>query len=144
MAEALFRELVKGRPDYEVASAGTGAEDGDLASHHTERLMQERGNDLSQFRSRGLSPELVKQATHIFAMGRGHLRAVEKMFPEVADKTYLISEFTPDDGLRGQDVSDPFGGPRAAYEQTRDILLKLLPTIVAYIDQTFDKTSPSS
>jgi protein-tyrosine-phosphatase len=144
MAEALFRELVKGRDDYEVASAGTGAETGDLASHHTERLMNERGHDFTQFRSRGLTRELVSQATHIFTMGRGHLRALEKMFPEVADKTYLISEFTPDDNLRGQDVSDPFGGPRAAYEEARDVLLKILPSIVAYIDQTFDKTSHTS
>lgn len=144
MAEALFRELVKGREDYEVASAGTGAEDGDLPSRHTEQLMQERGHDLKNFRSRALSRELVNQATHIFAMGRGHLKTIESMFPEVADKAYLISEFVADDSLRGRDVSDPFGGPRGAYEHARDALLQILPSIVAYIDQTFDRNSPST
>lgn len=144
MAEALFRELVKDRADYEVASAGTGAEDGDLASMHTEQLMHERGHDLARFRSRSLSPELVSQATHIFAMARSHLRSIESMFPQAGDKSYLVSEFAPDDALRGRDISDPFGGPRAGYEVARDALLKILPSVVAYIDQTFDRTSPTT
>ncbi len=140
MAETMFRELVKGRADYEVASAGLGAMPGDKASRYTADLMRERGYDLSDFRSQMLSQELVNNATHIFGMGYGHLRAIEKMFPEAADKTYLVSEFCADDGLRGQDVSDPYGGSRADYEETRQIFTALLPSLVAYIDQTFDKT----
>jgi protein-tyrosine phosphatase len=141
MAETLFRELVKGRSDYEVASAGLGAMPGDKASRHTADLMKEQGHDLSNFRSQMLSKALVKEATHIFAMGYGHLRAIEKMFPEAADKAYLVSEFCAEDRLRGQDVSDPYGGSRADYEETREVLTAVLPSLVAYIDQTFDKLS---
>ena len=42
---------------------------------------------------------------------------------------------------RGQDVSDPYGGSRADYEETREVLTAVLPSLVAYIDQTFDKLS---
>ena len=142
MAEALFRGLVQGRTDYEVMSAGLSASQGDFASHHTAELMREMGHDLSKHRSRAVTKELLEKVTHIFAMGRHHLHAIEAMFPEAADKAYLVSEFSPDDALRGEDVTDPFGGSRADYEETRDLLQKLLPTVLAYIDQTFDKANP--
>jgi len=144
MAEALFRDLVKGREDYQVSSAGVCAYQGDLASAHAEQLMAERGHDMSGFRSRCISEELLHEATHIFAMSRSHFASIEDMFPEVADKLYLVSEFSPDDALRGKDVSDPFGGSREAYVEARDTLLKLLPSVLAYVDQTFDKPSTTS
>jgi glycine hydroxymethyltransferase len=143
MAEALFRALVAGRDDYEVTSAGLSASEGDFASHHTAELMREMGHDLSKHRSRSVTRELLETVTHVFAMGGHHLHALEMMFPEASDKAYLVSEFSPDDALRGQDVSDPFGGSRADYEETRDILQKLLPTVLAYIDQTFEKPTAS-
>lgn len=139
MAEALFRGLVKDRPDYEVLSAGLSASSGDLASHYTEELMREMGHDLSRHRSRRVTPELLDRVTHIVAMGMHHIEAIEAMFPEAAHKTYLVSEFSPDDLLRDRDVTDPFGGSRDDYAETRDILQALLPTVLAYIDQTFEK-----
>ena len=139
MAEALFRGLVAEREDYEVLSAGVGAHDGDFASAHSAQILQELGFDLSGHRSRQVSRELLDQVTHIFAMSAGHLHAIEMMFPEAADKVYLLSEFSPDDRLRGRDILDPFGGGRRDYEQTCDLLQRLLPTILAYIDQTFEK-----
>jgi protein-tyrosine-phosphatase len=52
MAAALFRDLVQGRDDYEVESAGLSATKGDFASHHTAEIMRELGHDLSNHRSR--------------------------------------------------------------------------------------------
>ena len=57
MAEALFRELVQGRDDYEVMSAGLSASSGDFASHHTAELLREMGIDLSKHRSRPVTKE---------------------------------------------------------------------------------------
>jgi glycine hydroxymethyltransferase len=144
MAEGLFRKLVDGRDDYEVLSAGVGAYPGDLMSAHTETLLKEEGIILRDFVSQPLSPELLEVATHVFAMSRSHLRAIEQMFPEAADKTYLASEFSPDDALRGSDVSDPFGGDLRDYKETRKVLKQLLPTVLAYIDQTFDKPTATT
>ncbi len=140
MAEAIFRDLVRGRADYEVLSAGTGAYPGDAASRHTADILTEMGVDASRHRSRPLTKDLLDAATHVFALSLGHLKSIEKMFPTASDKTYLISEFTPDDAWRNQDVSDPFGAGREAYEEVQETLQKLLPSVFAYIEQTFDKT----
>ena len=141
MAEAIFRDLVRGRTDYEVLSAGIGASPGEDASRFTADILSKMGLDASSHRSRPLTSDLLKGATHVFALSIGHLQSIEKMFPAAADKTYLISEFTPDDALRDQDVSDPFGAGRAAYVEVRDTLQKLLPSVLAYIEQTFQKNS---
>lgn len=39
--------------------------------------------------------DLVGAATHIFALGRGHLAALMDEFPESEDKAYLVTEFLP-------------------------------------------------
>ncbi|MEZ0277359.1 MAG: hypothetical protein ACAH88_20780, partial [Roseimicrobium sp.] len=71
MAEALFRGLVAEREDYDVISAGVGAHDGDFPSTYTVQLLRELGFDLSDHRSRQISPDLIQGVTHIFAMSAG-------------------------------------------------------------------------
>ncbi len=136
MAEGLFRELVKDREDFEVSSAGLGALDGQSLSQHTADILREKGIDVSNLRSRRVTREMVKAATHIFAMARHHLDALEQEYPEAEGKTYLVSEFAAEDMLRNADVSDPFGAPRRYYDDTRWMLEKLLPSVLEYIEQT--------
>lgn len=139
MAEALFRELVKDRADYQVSSAGVSALPGQPASAHTANILKEKGVDVGSFRSRPLTLDLMEKATHIFAMAAHHLEAIEMDFPQAADKAYLISEFCGDDELRNQDVVDPIGMGRAAYDETREMLERMLPSVLSYIEQTFPK-----
>ncbi len=139
MAEALFRELTRGRPDYRVASAGVAAAPGMPASKHTTALLRERNIDLDGFQSRMLDEAILAAATHVFAVSSHHRAAIESEFPQHADKVYLVSEFAPDDAVRGKDVSDPFGQGRAAYEETLQDLQKMLPSLFAYVDQTWKK-----
>jgi len=140
MAEALFRDLVKDREDFEVASAGVGAMPGQPASHQTADIVAELGLDLSDFASSPLTAELVDAATHIFALAGHHAEIIEMDYPEAADKTYLVTEFSADDKIRGADISDPIGMGRRAYEQTLGMLQKSLPSLLAYIDQTSSRT----
>lgn len=137
MAEALFRALVKERNDYAVASAGIAAAPGMGASKNTALLLKERGLDLSSFQSRMLDQAMLEAATHVFTMSAHHRAAIEEEFPKHVDKLYLVSEFVADDTLRGRDISDPFGQSRAAYEETLRSLEKILPSLLAYIDQTW-------
>lgn len=139
MAEALFRELVRDRADYQVASAGVAAAPGMPASKHTTALLTDRGLDLSEFQSRMLDREVLEQATHVFAMSSHHMAAIADEFPEQVDKIYLVSEFAAEDDLRGKDVSDPFGQGRSAYEETLRDLERMLPSLLAYIEQTWKK-----
>jgi len=137
LAEVLFRDLVKATQDYAVNSAGVGAFSGQAASRHSAKLAKERDLDLSKHQSKAVTIDLVDQATHIFALGRSHLAALLMDYPEAEDKIYLLSEFTADDKLRGKDVSDPFGGDLEEYREMQEHLDKLLPSIHAFIEQTW-------
>jgi protein-tyrosine phosphatase len=137
LAEALFRDLVKERTDYQVTSAGVGAFSGQAASKHSVKLAQERGLDLSSHRSKAVTIDLVEKASHIFALSRSHLASLLDDYPEAEDKMYLLSEFAADDALRGRDVSDPFGGDLEDYRAMQRHLDQLLPSIHAFIEQTW-------
>ena len=141
MAEMLFRELVKDRSDYAVGSAGVGAMPGQGASKHTADILRDAGIDPSGFRSRPLTRELMNEATHVFAMSEQHLRVMDYDFRDLMDKAYLVTEFAADDAIRGEDVVDPIGMGRRAYEETRDMLQASLPSVLAYIDQTTSRKS---
>lgn len=136
LAEVIFRDLVRGRQDFILASAGTGAFSGQPASRNSVTLARERGLDLSQHRSRAVTIDLVESATHIFAMGRSHLMALLDEFPEAEEKAYLLTEFTAEDRLRGRDIADPFGGDLEDYREMMQHLDQCLPSLLAYIEQT--------
>ncbi|MFN0126373.1 MAG: ribose 5-phosphate isomerase B [Verrucomicrobiales bacterium] len=137
MAEGLFRRMVQNRGDFEVASAGVAALPGQPASGHTLSVLRDEKIDLSYFRSQPLTRRLAEEATHIFVMTSGHHAMVEASFPEAADKTYLVTEFCPDPRLMARDIPDPIGLGREAYLETRGALKKALPSLAAFIDQTF-------
>lgn len=138
MAEGLFRKAVESRGDFVVRSAGVAAYPGDKANPETVKLLSGRGITLDGFRSQPLSRELVEQATHIFAMTAGHLEALENLFPDYSDKFYLACEFVeiPGRGVAA-DVPDPIGMGRKAYEETAKTLDLAIPSLIAFIDQTW-------
>lgn len=107
------------------------------ASKYTAAILREKGLHRDDFSSRMLSEDIMRTATHVFAMSGHHIGAIEEEFPHHANKVYLVSEFAADDGLRGRDVSDPFGQGRAAYEETLRDLEKMLPSLFAFIEQTW-------
>jgi protein-tyrosine-phosphatase len=84
-----------------------------------------------------VTPEVLAQATHVFAMTQGHLDVLERGFPEHASKFHLVCEFADVDGNGpGADVPDPIGMGRSAYVAVAEVLEQALPMVIAYIDQT--------
>ena len=85
-----------------------------------------------------VSAETLSAATHVFAMTQGHLQTLEARFPEHSDKFYLVCEFVeiPNEGI-GTDVPDPIGLGRRAYEEVADMFDVAIPSIIAYIEQTW-------
>ena len=146
MAEGLLRDALKRRGDVTVASAGVGTVRGQPPSLHSVEVLRPLGIDITRIRSQPLSEELVETATHIFAMTRGHMETIQLVFPEAADKTFLVCEF--DDDLRQfPDVPDPIGLGIDAYTRCRETLQKALPSVLKFIDQsdmTSTQTPPSS
>ena len=138
MAEGLFRQAVAGRDDYEVSSAGVAASRGTPCNPETAALLKKRGAKLENFGSRQVSDALLASATHVFAMTRGHQQTLESRFPDHADKFYLVCEFVPPSN-KGEcaDVLDPIGMGRRAYEEVAEMFDTAIPSIIAYIDQTW-------
>jgi glycine hydroxymethyltransferase len=145
MAEGLFRKLLGDRKDIRVASSGVSALRGQPPSPHTVEVLRRLGIDLSRFRSQPLTEELVAESTWIFAMTRSHLDTIQLLFPEAADKSFLVCEFDPELSRTTLDIPDPIGLGLDAYERTRDLLNHALPSVLRFIDQTMSTpTAPST
>jgi glycine hydroxymethyltransferase len=132
MAEGLFREMVSGRPDVRVRSAGLSAFAGQPPSAHAVEVLADLGIDISGCRSKPLSLDLIRDATCVMAMTRSHLESIQYLFPEVTEKVFLLREF--EDAPTSLDVSDPIGMSLEAYEVTRDIIRRALPGVLRFID----------
>jgi RpiB/LacA/LacB family sugar-phosphate isomerase len=140
MAEGLFRHAVKGRGDFSVLSAGVGAIDGQPPSAYAVQALRELGIDISQQRSRMLTAELVNQADYIFGMTHGHVDAVNLLYPQAVEKTFLLREFDDTLDVFEKDISDPIGGSLAVYLECRDQIEQGIASMLKFIDQTFGGT----
>jgi Glycine/serine hydroxymethyltransferase len=133
MAEGLFRQLAADRPDIRVKSAGLSAFPGQHPSTYAVQAMAAAGVDISGFHSQQLTTGLVREASCIFVMTRNHLDSVQYLFPEAAEKLFLLREFEL--GASSLDVTDPIGMGPDAYEITREIIQRALPGILKFIDR---------
>ena len=120
MAEGLFRHATQGRTDCRAISAGVGAMEGQPPSPHAVRALKELDIDISQQRSRMLTPDLVEQADYIFGMTHSHVDSVNLLFPHAAEKTFLLREFDETLDEFEKDITDPIGGSYETYAYCRD------------------------
>jgi L-threonylcarbamoyladenylate synthase len=128
MAEAIAREYLAKRLDMKaeelenkginVTSAGSYAMPGTRAAPQAVDALAAMGLDLSAHRSRPLTVELIHQADVIYAMSRGHARAVAAMVPAAADR---VSTLDP-----SRDIEDPVGGDLALYTEVANQLKALI------------------
>ncbi len=133
MAEGLFRQAMAGRNDFQVFSAGLGAVDGQPPSPFAVQAMREIGIDISHQRSRRLTAEDVEKADYIFGMTHSHVDTVTLLYPQAAEKTFLLREF--DDTLDPfeKDISDPIGGSYEVYVNCRDQIEQGIASLVRYL-----------
>jgi len=134
MAEGIFRQVVHGRGNYRVASAGLGAMEGQPPSAHAVDAVKELGIDISSQRSRMLTPSLVAQADYIFGMTHSHVDTVMLLYPHAAEKTFLLREF--DDTLDPfeKDISDPIGGSYDVYVNCRDQIEQGIVSLLRFVE----------
>ena len=135
IAEGFFRRLTGNRKDIEVASAGVQAVRGQPPSVYAVEVCAEEGTDISDLRSQPLTGPLVDRATHIFAMTGAHLETIQTLFPQSAEKTFLIREFEQPGTTVWRDVPDPIGLGREVYEGCARIIKNALPSVLAFVEQ---------
>jgi glycine hydroxymethyltransferase len=95
----------------------------------------EEGTDISGLRSQPLTGALVDQATHIFAMTGAHVETIQTLFPQSAEKTFLLREFEEPGTTVWRDVPDPIGLGRDVYEDCARIIKNALPSVLAFVEQ---------
>src|SRR5678816_3601079 len=136
MAEGLFRHAVEGRGQYRVISAGLGAMEGQPPSPYAVQAVRELGIDISNQRSRMLTPELVETADFIFGMTHSHIDTVMLLYPHAAEKTFLLREFDETLDLFEKDISDPIGGSYEVYLNCRDQIEQGIVSLLRFLDQS--------
>ncbi len=161
MAEALLRHrLTALGVDARVASAGL-LRPGQPASEHGVEILRARGLDMSAHRSRAMTRELLSSTDLVLAMAREHVREAVVLDPALWPRTFTLKELVrrgeaagprrPEEPLDAwlrrvgegrrvaeltgssplDDVEDPYGGPRSAYERLLVELDDLLDRLVA-------------
>ncbi|MGV3774454.1 MAG: ribose 5-phosphate isomerase B [Verrucomicrobiales bacterium] len=136
MAEGLFKHAVKGRGDYRVISAGVGAVDGQPPSAHAVRACRELQIEIGKQRSRMLTGEMVRQADYIFGMTHGHVDAITLLYPQAAEKPFVLREFDETLDLFEKDIADPIGGSYEIYLNVRDQIEQGIVSVLNFLEQT--------
>src|ERR1044071_7749158 len=136
MAEGIFRHAVQGRGNYRVMSAGLGAMHGQSPSEYAVQATKELGIDISGLRSRMLTADLVQQADYIFGMTHSHVDTVMVLYPQAAEKTFLLREFDDTLDTFEKDISDPIGGSYEVYLNCRDQIEQGIVSLARFIERS--------
>ncbi|MCD7034676.1 low molecular weight protein arginine phosphatase [Metabacillus sp. GX 13764] len=133
MAAALLRDM-KATGNMQVKSAGIYAADGGSASRLAVEVLQEKGIEPNHT-SAMLKEEQLIWATHVLTMTEAHKQMILDRFPEAKGKTWSLSEFASEAGMKPDDVQDPYGGSISTYRETRDELERLIGLILKKLEQ---------
>ncbi len=141
MAEGLFRHATAGLP-FRALSAGVGAVDGQPPSPHAVRAMRELGIDISHQRSRAVTADLIHQADYIFGLTHGHVEALIMLYPQAAEKTFVLRDFDEDLDYFEKDITDPIGGPLEVYQACRDQIRQGIAAMLNFLLDTPGAAAP--
>ena len=130
LAEVIARRHVseRGWSHVEVVSAGVGAFPGSSASEGSARAAARHGLDLSGHSATLLDAELVGRADLILTMSSSHRHRVAELGG--GEKAAVITSFAAGEEHDGEPlaggVPDPIGGPDEEYEETFQVLSRLI------------------
>jgi protein-tyrosine-phosphatase len=124
MAEAIMRRRLYelGKDSIDVRSAGIRALGGMGPSDETIAVMKEDGVDVSDFKTKNVTADMIKKADLIITMEPLHKDEILSIVPEAKGKTYLLKEYGSSATFnpKGFSVHDPMGKPVEEYRITRD------------------------
>jgi protein-tyrosine phosphatase len=105
IGEVMLRDrLLAAGADAEVASAGTGAVVGAGAHEHTIEVLEERGLSAREHVARQFDAS-DSRFELILVMEGGHKRWIERHYPQLAGRTYLLGHWLE------EEIADPIGRP---------------------------------
>lgn len=121
IAQAVFKREIKQRKIkyYSVSSAGFSAAAGGQLSAGAEYILTKYGEKLNNFKSRRLTEKMVKSSYAVICMNN-KMKAALKGFGNV----YSFEDFI------GEDVPDPYGYGKDAYEYVYKLICYAAPLIL--------------
>ena len=128
MAEGLMKKYLRalGKDKIEVVSAGVGAVGGFPPTEETVETMKKEGVDVSGYRSKKITREMIKGADLILVMEASHKDIVARFMPEAVSKTYLLKEFLVEKSVENypdnHNIPDPIGKPMDFYKLSFEII----------------------
>jgi protein-tyrosine-phosphatase len=116
MAMGLMRlRVAQEQEEWQIDSAGIFAQPGYPTAYNTLEVLRARGIDLSDYRSRPFTRQMVEDFNLILTMERNQREALRAAFPQHSGKIFMLSQMV---GNRVTDVVDPMGGPLVEFEET--------------------------
>lgn len=142
MAERLLAHALAAEEEplrsLKVISAGVSAFGGEAPSANSVTAMHKVGIDLSDHRSRPVTPQDLEKAVVIFCMTESHRQILQAHYGTGEIPVLLFRELMPG-GVEKQ-VPDPFGMNLRAYETCRDSLVEAVPSILKYLREEIQPT----
>jgi protein-tyrosine-phosphatase/predicted ATP-grasp superfamily ATP-dependent carboligase len=102
--------------EFRIASAGVTAEPGTLPSEISRDVAREVGVELASHRSSRLTRQMLLQFDRVVVMDAGHLGAVHRLAPQIAENTIALSAF--DTSGDPTEILDPYGQDREFFRMT--------------------------
>ena len=126
MAEGLFKAHIKKNianwQSWRVESVGTWTKEGRPAVANTVKVIAERGIDISDHKTRPITHLPLSRFRLILTMEAGHKEAIQIEFPDIASRTYMLSEMID----RKMNIKDPIGKPVEEFEKTAKVIEMIL------------------
>lgn len=132
MAEYLLKDMLKGKDNIEVLSAGTAVYFQTTASSETVTVLGRHGIDATLHESRPISSILLRKADLILVMTRSHRQQVLERVPSVEKRVYQLREFLQErPGYDGDlDIPDPMGKSFETYEECASMIKAAVAKLV--------------
>jgi len=140
IAEAMFRDMlakdpVLGEAGIKVRSAGIRTSALYSKTEETIAVMKERGLNIESHSSRPVSSRLLHNADLILTMEHGQKLAILARYPELEDRTFLLSEYAGDSG----ELNDPVGGTMDIYRAYAERVEAYLGAILAKLKEGIEE-----
>jgi len=117
MAEGFLNKMLQNKNDktveVQVLSAGVNAYGGSPTGEAIE-VMRAKGIDISGYRSRQLTQELIEEADLILTMKKEYKDQIISRYPESKHKVFTLKEFAGE--TEDLDIHDPYSEGMKAYE----------------------------
>ena len=117
MAEGFLNKMLQNKNDkpveVQVLSAGLHAFGGSPTGEAIE-VMRAEGIDISGYRSRQLTRELIEEADLILTMKKEYKDMIVSRYPEFKHKVFTLKEFAGE--TEDLDIADPYSEGMRAYE----------------------------